>query len=64
MVATKLVPEPNWAVAPDAKFVPVIVTPVPDGPQLGATSVTVGGAPPGLVTSPGGARSSRSPTGK
>jgi hypothetical protein len=37
---------PNVTVAPAAKFVPVIVTPVPPatGPLLGATLLTVGGA--------------------
>jgi hypothetical protein len=37
---------PNVTVAPEAKFVPVIVTPVPPaaGPLLGLTLVTVGGA--------------------
>src|SRR5579872_2889025 len=36
--------DPNVTVAPDAKFVPVIVTPVPPaaGPLLGDTPVTVG----------------------
>jgi hypothetical protein len=37
---------PNITVAPEAKFVPVIVTAVPPavGPVLGETLVTVGGA--------------------
>jgi hypothetical protein len=37
---------PNVTVAPEAKFVPVIVTAVPPatGPVLGDTPVTVGGA--------------------
>ena len=37
---------PNVTVAPEAKFVPVIVTAVPPatGPALGDTPVTVGGA--------------------
>jgi hypothetical protein len=37
---------PNVTVAPEAKFVPVIVTAVPPatGPVLGDTLVTVGGA--------------------
>lgn len=37
---------PNLTVAPDAKFVPVIVTAVPPAaaPLLGLTLVTVGGA--------------------
>lgn len=40
---------PNFTVAPEAKFVPVIVTPVPPlvDPEFGETDVTVGaGAPP------------------
>jgi hypothetical protein len=38
--------EPNVTVAPEAKFVPVIVTAVPPavGPLLGLTLVTVGAA--------------------
>ena len=38
---------PNLAVAPDAKFVPVIVTVFPPaiGPAAGVTAVTVGGGP-------------------
>jgi hypothetical protein len=37
--------DPNVTVAPDTKFVPVIVTAVPPvvGPLLGDTPVTVGG---------------------
>jgi hypothetical protein len=36
--------DPNVTVAPEAKFVPVMVTPVPPaaGPLLGDTLVTVG----------------------
>jgi hypothetical protein len=38
--------DPNVTVAPDAKFVPVIVTAVPpaSAPPFGDTPVTVGGA--------------------
>jgi hypothetical protein len=37
---------PNFTVAPEAKFVPVIVTAVPPAavPVFGATALTVGGA--------------------
>jgi hypothetical protein len=37
---------PNFTVAPEAKFVPVMVTDVPPAvvPLLGLTTVTVGGA--------------------
>jgi hypothetical protein len=48
LVTTTLVAAvpPNETVAPEAKFVPVIVTDVPPpvGPLLGLTPVTVGGA--------------------
>jgi hypothetical protein len=39
------VADPNVTVAPDAKFVPVIVTPVPPAvdPLFGDTPLTVGG---------------------